>query len=198
MKKVLATACAVAALTVAAPASAQGILGDLLGGVFGSSSRVGNYDERIRIAYQRGELSDSEARELQSRYQELREREQYYRQDGLSREERSDLQRRVSDFERSFEMARRDGDYRDRDGDRWDDRDRWAGRDGRCPPGLAKKNNGCLPPGQAKRYDERYGNDNRYRDGSSYRDSDRYVWQRDRAGRMVQVDRRTGRIVAWR
>ena len=22
---------------------------------------------------------------------------------------------------------------------------------GRCPPGLAKKNNGCLPPGQAKK-----------------------------------------------
>ncbi|MGR9115780.1 MAG: hypothetical protein ACU85E_08435 [Gammaproteobacteria bacterium] len=25
-------------------------------------------------------------------------------------------------------------------------------RSGRCPPGLAKKNNGCLPPGQAKRW----------------------------------------------
>jgi len=25
-------------------------------------------------------------------------------------------------------------------------------RRGRCPPGLAKKHNGCLPPGQAKRY----------------------------------------------
>ncbi|RZL05866.1 MAG: hypothetical protein EOP40_18990, partial [Rubrivivax sp.] len=25
-------------------------------------------------------------------------------------------------------------------------------RSGRCPPGLAKKNNGCLPPGQAKKY----------------------------------------------
>lgn len=24
--------------------------------------------------------------------------------------------------------------------------------DGRCPPGLAKKNNGCLPPGQAKKW----------------------------------------------
>lgn len=24
--------------------------------------------------------------------------------------------------------------------------------EGRCPPGLAKKDNGCLPPGQAKRY----------------------------------------------
>lgn len=25
-------------------------------------------------------------------------------------------------------------------------------RKGRCPPGLAKKNNGCLPPGQAKKW----------------------------------------------
>ncbi len=25
-------------------------------------------------------------------------------------------------------------------------------RTGRCPPGLAKKNNGCLPPGQAKKW----------------------------------------------
>jgi Ni/Co efflux regulator RcnB len=26
-------------------------------------------------------------------------------------------------------------------------------RGGRCPPGLAKKHNGCMPPGQAKRWD---------------------------------------------
>ncbi len=25
-------------------------------------------------------------------------------------------------------------------------------RSGRCPPGLAKKNNGCMPPGQAKKW----------------------------------------------
>ena len=25
-------------------------------------------------------------------------------------------------------------------------------RAGRCPPGLAKKNNGCMPPGQARKY----------------------------------------------
>lgn len=30
-------------------------------------------------------------------------------------------------------------------------RDYYAGRDF-CPPGLAKKNNGCLPPGQAKKW----------------------------------------------
>lgn len=27
-----------------------------------------------------------------------------------------------------------------------------AARSGRCPPGLAKKNNGCMPPGQAKKW----------------------------------------------
>ena len=26
------------------------------------------------------------------------------------------------------------------------------GRNGRCPPGLAKKHNGCMPPGQAKKW----------------------------------------------
>jgi Ni/Co efflux regulator RcnB len=27
-------------------------------------------------------------------------------------------------------------------------------RQGKCPPGLAKKNNGCLPPGQAKKWNK--------------------------------------------
>jgi Ni/Co efflux regulator RcnB len=27
-----------------------------------------------------------------------------------------------------------------------------VGRSGRCPPGLAKKNNGCMPPGQARKW----------------------------------------------
>ena len=40
------------------------------------------------------------------------------------------------------------------DGQRRDAR-QWYGdqyRSGRCPPGLAKKHNGCLPPGQAKKW----------------------------------------------
>jgi len=49
----------------------------------------------------------------------------------------------------------RERGYRDRDRDGRDDRfeDRFDGRfaANNCPPGLAKKNNGCLPPGQAKR-----------------------------------------------
>jgi hypothetical protein len=188
MKTLLTSACAVAALSFAAPASAQsGIFGDLLGGIFGngSSAQMGNYDDRIRIAYQRGEISQSEARDLQNRYYELQRLEQQYRQNGLSRDERYDLERRVSDFQRRFEMARSNGGYHDDDG--WQNND-----DRRCPPGLAKKWNGCLPPGQVGR------NGGQYDDRSGYDDNDRYVWQRDRYGRLVQIDRRTGQVVSVR
>lgn len=191
MKKLLASACAVAALSLAAPASAQsGILGDVIESVLGgSSSRIGNFDRRIQVAYERGEISESEARDLQRRYYELRRLERRYRQNGLSRDERYDLQRRASDLQRRLDRARYDryddDDWNDRD---WDDDNRWSNRN-RCPPGLAKKNNGCMPPGQVGR------DDGRYRDTSRYRENDRYVWQRDRNGRMVQIDRRTGRVV---
>lgn len=39
-------------------------------------------------------------------------------------------------------------------------------RAGKCPPGLAKKNNGCLPPGQAKKWRKGYAlpHDLRYYD----------------------------------
>ena len=42
-----------------------------------------------------------------------------------------------------------------KDQDRAYIRDYYAGefRQGHCPPGLAKKHNGCMPPGQAKKWD---------------------------------------------
>lgn len=42
-----------------------------------------------------------------------------------------------------------------KDHDREYVRDYYSGeyrRNGKCPPGLAKKNNGCMPPGQAKKW----------------------------------------------
>lgn len=53
-----------------------------------------------------------------------------------------------------------------------------------CPPGLAKKDNGCLPPGQAKklaraRYDALWG---RRPDGSAWRYDDGYLYHLDRRG----------------
>ncbi len=109
-------------------------------------------------------------------------------------EQRIDRARGVQDRrseDRRFD-DRRIYDSRDRD------RDQWVGRDARtyvpvtfltgCPPGLAKKRNGCLPPGQAKklyRGDSRYADwfdrvPVRYRDGADgYRYSDGYLYQAD-------------------
>ena len=73
---------------------------------------------------------------------------------------------------------------------------------GRCPPGLAKKNNGCLPPGQAKklynvgqRYNRNFGTTWTYnqipenlRSQYSLDQSDRYYY---RNGYLYQVDPKT-------
>ncbi|HXH53792.1 MAG TPA: hypothetical protein VNH53_10270 [Sphingomicrobium sp.] len=67
-------------------------------------------------------------------------------------DDRDDRRIRVRDGDRN-RVVLRDGGFRLSD---WDDRDRWTrgsafGLIDGCPPGLAKKNNGCLPPGQAKK-----------------------------------------------
>lgn len=56
-----------------------------------------------------------------------------------------------------------------------------------CPPGLAKKNNGCLPPGQAKkaqraRYHFRWGQAS---DGFVHRYDDGYQYRYDRQGSLL-------------
>jgi len=53
----------------------------------------------------------------------------------------------------STEHAEQHRDWRFKDGDRQAVIDFYRSEygAGRCPPGLAKKNNGCLPPGQAKK-----------------------------------------------
>jgi len=73
---------------------------------------------------------------------------------------------------------------------------------GSCPPGLAKKNNGCLPPGQAKklydvgqRYNRNFGNLWSYNQIPDYLRS-QYAFDRDdrfyyNNGYLYQVDPRT-------
>ena len=56
-----------------------------------------------------------------------------------------------------------------------------------CPPGLAKRNNGCLPPGQARqiarvRHDYLW---NLRRDEGSYRYDDGYLYRLDRSGSVM-------------
>jgi len=73
---------------------------------------------------------------------------------------------------------------------------------GACPPGLAKKNNGCLPPGQARkqynvgqRYNRNFGNAWSYnqipdylRNQYTFDPNDRYYYNQ---GYLYQVDPRT-------
>jgi hypothetical protein len=73
---------------------------------------------------------------------------------------------------------------------------------GSCPPGLAKRDNGCMPPGQAKkafnagqRYNRSFGNVWTYnqipedlRSRYSFDQDDRYYY---RNGYLYQVDPRT-------
>ena len=76
-------------------------------------------------------------------------------------------ERSNSDQRSSRDSDKRDNDRRDgdrRDGDRRDHFERRQhdavrtyydteySRSKRCPPGLAKKHNGCMPPGQAKKW----------------------------------------------
>ncbi|MCA1661826.1 MAG: hypothetical protein LC648_06575 [Novosphingobium sp.] len=193
MFKYLITAAAVAALGTATPAAAQvggivqqqGLFGLFGGG--GINSRLDALDRTIRLSFERGELTEREARRLQNQLLELRQLNQTYRIDGLSRAERLELQQRLDRLERRIQQARFDQDDRFDD----DDDDDRFGRNG-CPPGLAKKNNGCLPPGQAKKMgdSDRFG----WRDRDRFEDSDRFVYRRD-GDRVLQIDRRTGQVV---
>ncbi len=190
MKNYLLAAAAVAAFSSAAPATAQsGILGQgiqqLLGG--GLNGRLATLDNQIRVSFQRGEISRTEAGRLQNELFQLRQIEQSYRRDGLSRFERSDLQQRFRMLERRIQQARFDDNFGN--DDRFDDDDRQFGRNG-CPPGLAKKNNGCLPPGQAKkagRFNDRYNDDR-------FQTDERFIYRQD-GNRLLQIDRRTGQVV---
>lgn len=89
-------------------------------------------DKQWAKAQEKAERQRSKAREKVDR--------QFARQEERAREEN----RRFRDEDRRFASERDDRDFRD--GDR-----RFAGAGEFCPPGLAKKNNGCMPPGQAKK-----------------------------------------------
>ena len=57
-----------------------------------------------------------------------------------------------------------------------------------CPPGLAKRNNGCLPPGQARQMAARARYDylwNLRRDDERYRYGDGYLYRVDRSGSVL-------------
>jgi hypothetical protein len=120
---------------------------------------------------------------------------QALRRDDFRRQDRRDER-----FVRRGFDDRRDSGRLFRDGER-----RFAGYDRGCPPGLAKKGNGCLPPGQAKK---RFGVGQRlerdwfdgYRVPTAYQyfygDTPDYSYRYDDDGYIYRTDRGSDLISA--
>ena len=193
MNKILIALAATTAFAGAAPAAAQYADGNF-------QLRIGQLQTQLQAGVRSGGITRSEAMPLRQQLRQLEDLERRYASGGFSMNERSDLQNRIVSLRQSIRMAARDGGDRygrdARDG-RWQDRDgRWHGGDDRygdsrpCPPGLAKKNNGCVPPGQVGRDDDRYGRgDDRYDRNDRYgRGDDRYG-RDDSYGRDGRYDR---------
>ncbi|HYJ29531.1 MAG TPA: hypothetical protein VEW25_04240 [Allosphingosinicella sp.] len=175
MKKIILALAATTALAAAMPAAAQTAGGNV-------NVRIGDLQTQLQAGVRTGSITRSEAMPLREQLRQLEALERQYSVGGFTMQERSALQSRIANLRQGIGMAGGNGDDR---ADRGDRDDRWSdGRD--CPPGLDRKNNGCLPPGQVGRdgrdddRDGRWGGDDRSgdridrnRDGYDDRDLNR-------------------------
>ncbi|MEA3016324.1 MAG: hypothetical protein QOI38_1046 [Sphingomonadales bacterium] len=209
MNRILLTMAAVSAVAIGAPAMAQ-----YPGGSTGIQAGAGTdqLSARIDAGIRQGTISRQEAASLRTQLRTLTRLERQYSIGGFSVQERTDLQQRTRTLRQQIRVA--DGGGYGRDDDRWSENDGRDGRDGRdCPPGLDKRDNGCVPPGQEgrdgrweDRRDGRYENGARVdanRDGYDDRDlnrdgridsADQGYQDRDRRGGVFgdAIDRLTG------
>ncbi|HZF95487.1 MAG TPA: hypothetical protein VEZ20_11525 [Allosphingosinicella sp.] len=217
MNKILLSMAAVSALAIGAPAMAQQGGYDVRGDTR-IDLRIGELQSRLQAGIQSGSITRQEAQPLRMQLRDLTRLERQFARDGLNRAERQELQGRVQQLRQQIRTAEMSG------GGRWQDRD---GRDGQgwnrdCPPGLEKRNNGCIPPGQEgrdgrweerrgdrdDRWEDRRGDDRRYdspydrnRDGYDDRDTNRDSRDGDyrdgdcRDGDYRDGERRRGGIV---
>jgi hypothetical protein len=127
MKKLLTITAAVSALAVAAPAAAQyssqgyanqgyanqGYANANAGGAVGISNRIAQLDARLQAGVQQGLITRMEAQSLRPQLRELRRLERQYSANGLTQQERMDLQQRIRSVRQQLRAA--DGGRFDRD-----------------------------------------------------------------------------------
>ena len=204
MKTIILALAATSALGLAAPAAAQ------TSGYGNVSANVGQIQARLEAGIRSGAITRAEATPLRQQLRALTRLERQYASGGFSRAERSDLQRRAQALRQDIRMAaqshygrdddRRDGDRWDRDDDRRDGRWERNDRDGRwdrdCPPGLEKKDNGCMPPGQVDR-DGRW-DDRRDDRGGAWIDRNRDGYDDRDLNRDRRIDARERRMAEER
>jgi type II secretory pathway pseudopilin PulG len=122
MKKAFLTLAAVGALAAAAPAAAQyGQYGNTnAGGRVGIDNRLARLDARIQAGIQSGAIDRREARSLRQQLRDIQRLERQYSYNGLSQQERMDLQQRLRAFRDELRYA--DGGRSDQYGNsNWND-----------------------------------------------------------------------------
>jgi hypothetical protein len=185
MKKILLSMAAVGALAAAAPAAAQ-YSNVNAGGAVGISNRIANLETQIDAGIRSGSIDRNEASRLRSELWEIRRLERRYSSNGLSVQERSDLQARIRDLRQDIRLAG-GGSMGNQYGNSYDDGiryDRYGRRDDRN--GEYDRNGNRI--GRADVRSDQYGN--RYDDGIRY---DRYGRRDDRNGEYDRNGNRIGR-----
>ena len=118
MNKYLLAMTATGALAIAAPASAQWNAN--ANGAVGITNRIAHLETRLEADFRAGRLTREEARELRSDLRQIQRLNYQYSRNGLSAQERADLQARLRDFRSELRVAG-GGDVRYGNRDVYDD-----------------------------------------------------------------------------
>jgi hypothetical protein len=125
MKKLLIALAAGSAIAVTAPAAAQyGTQANVNArGAVGIDNRIAQLETRLQAGIQSGAIDRTEARNLRTQLRALTRLERQYSYNGLTQQERADLQTRLRTLRQQFRMADGGGNGRwaDNDGDGYND-----------------------------------------------------------------------------
>jgi hypothetical protein len=204
MKKLLLAMSAIPALAIAMPVAAQvNVYNDTSVGI---QHRLVNLDSRIDAGLRAGTITQSEARALRIELRQLARLERRYSRNGLTVDERRDLQMRLRDLRQDIRLA-------DGRGNRWDDDDYYgqggpidAEADGwvidddcesrsRGIGGILSSvlgGNNCLRVGQ-RVTGSMYAVPYQYRD--TFRDSSSVYFRSDGRSRVYEIDARTNTVL---
>lgn len=208
MNKLLIATAATAALAAAAPLAAQ--TGFDSRGSAGIDNRIARLEARVDAGIRSGEIDRREARQLRRQLRQLSRLNYRYRADGLSREERADLQARIRTLRADIRLADRGAYDRYERSAEWDDDDVYSGRggpyegdgwvvdaDGGARGGIPGLFESLLGGGSGLRVGQRAGG-NLYAVPSEYRDQFRdngNAYFRSDGRRIYEIDARTHTVV---
>jgi hypothetical protein len=181
MKILLTAMTAACALGAAAPAAAQYVNANA-GGAVGIDNRIAQLESRLQAGIQAGVVDRSEAMRLRQDLRDLRRTERMYSRNGLTQQERMDLQARIREVRTDLQMA---------DGGRFDNDRRYGSQDYQ---GQRYDRNGNLSVnGLYDRNGNRIDDNGYYGQGGPYEEADDNYACQDRGGIGGVIDTVTGR-----